>query len=47
MWNGTALILNAIPASVNTSPNSSPIDGVESRAKAAAMPLKPVVPVKP
>ena len=27
MWNGTALILKARPASTNTSPNSSPSDG--------------------
>ena len=39
MWNGTALILKARPASTNTRPNSRPSDGAP-RAKVAASPLK-------
>ena len=39
MWNGTALILNARPASTKTRPNSGPGEA-PSRAKAAAMPVE-------
>ena len=39
MWNGTALILKARPASTKTRPNSRPSDGAP-RPNAAAMPAK-------
>jgi len=46
MWNGTALILKASPASRNTSPNNRPSDGAP-RPNAAATPANVVVPVNP
>ncbi len=45
MWNGTALILKARPASTKITPNKAPID--ISPVSAARMPSKLVVPVKP
>jgi hypothetical protein len=46
MWNGTTLALKAMPDSTNTRPSSKPMFAVP-RPKAAAIPLKLMVPVKP
>ena len=47
MWNGTTLALNASPARRKTSPNSKPVEPLPSAAKAEAIPVKLIVPVKP
>ena len=47
MWNGTALILNASPATMNTTPITSPAAGCSGRSAQRASWAKSIEPLKP